>query len=143
MWVICLIYTLFIRSKHTYEFIYDCPSCSKGFASTKALYYHKTRHENSNLFYCVDCQHFYKTVDYSKHMERHSKMHFSCEVCEKSFGNVYALEAHNKVHSKQFKYPCKKCDKTQFFKSLRLPFPIILCFDKIFLNSVFWWQNSK
>ena len=79
------------------------------------MHYHNLRHLNSNLFYCVDCQHFYKTASYSKHMERHNSMYFNCKVCKKSFTSLQSLISHMKIHgSKELKkkeFSCGQCKR--------------------------------
>ena len=91
------------------------------------MHYHKTRHENSNLFYCADCQHFYKAASYSKHMERHNSMYFSCQVCKKSFTTLQSLISHTKIHSgkelRKKKFSCGQC-KMKFRQKYSLQYHI-------------------
>ena len=100
-----------IRAKHTRELAHFCSVCGKGFASSKALNYHINRHKNPSFFYCTDCSHFYKQISYTKHMKRHELTNFQCDVCQKVFQSLHSLQAHDKIHTKKFMYPCNSCEK--------------------------------
>ncbi|XP_077978994.1 uncharacterized protein LOC144434414 [Glandiceps talaboti] len=72
------------------------------------------------LFTCKRCsQNFSQKDDLKRHVKNCHKtiQPIICEVCEKTFSQLWLLEKHLKVHSKERLFACRKCGKEFKVKS--------------------------
>lgn len=108
----CL-YNLLIVSKMA---SFDCDVCGKTFGQANNRNRHRRGHDLE--FKCGKCD---KTLKGLKLLQDHEKSahkvtSFDCDICGKTFDQVYNRNRHRKTHDLEVK--CGKCDKT--LKGLKL-----------------------
>lgn len=81
-------------SNHKTEFCAMCEPCCKTFKSFTGYNDHNSLHHGSP----------------------HSKQLYTCQVCLKSFISQYKLEFHERAHSNEKPFQCRKCRKGYKYK---------------------------
>lgn len=104
------------------ELVLKCAHCSESFNRTSALRTHiKTMHSEKTLkFMCPKCE---ETFTLKSHLDNHMALHSAtsqtCNVCKKTFANVYRLQRHMISHDESTdlrKFKCEQCGKAFKFK---------------------------
>lgn len=93
------------------ERIWQCNSCD--FESTDAKEYQKHRRGHIPIYLCNICGKSVSHSNMKKHVENHSTVTATCEVCGKVCKNSVALEHHMHMHKgTRFKqFTCEVCSK--------------------------------
>ena len=99
---------------------YTCRSCEKAFTSSHGLEVHVRRvHTGSRHFTCDVCN---KTFGHAVSLDQHRSVHgqerlFSCKQCGKTFKRSSTLATHLLIHSDTRPFPCMYCGKRFHQKS--------------------------
>ena len=101
---------------HTYVHsvkVLNCNLCDRVFAFKSGLQIHRRTHLNARLFKCFakNCKHEYKWAqDLHRHVQKHLKMLFSCNICDYTTHEKRLIKRHRVRHEDTTYYNCAKCE---------------------------------
>ena len=101
---------------HTYVYsvkVLNCNLCGRVFAFKSGLQIHHRTHLNARLFKCFakNCKHEYKWAqDLHRHVQKHLKMLFSCNICDYTTHEKWLIKRHRVRHEDTTYYNCAKCE---------------------------------
>ena len=101
---------------HTYVHsvkVLNCNLCGRVFAFKSGLQIHRRTHLNARLFKCFakNCKHEYKWAqDLHRHVQKHLKMLFSCNICDYTTHEKRLIKRHRVRHEDTTYYNCAKCE---------------------------------
>ena len=100
--------------------LYKCDVCGKGFGDSSSLVSHKRSHTGKKPFSCHICC---KAFSWSGHLTMHLHTHSGdktlvCEIYSKWFAEPRLLVKHLRFHSKEKEFPCDVCGKSQLADNL-------------------------
>ena len=104
------------RYIHISDHQYSCDLCDKTCAFQSDLVRHMERHNYETKWRCEepDCdREFKRKAELTAHMVVHTGETFMCEYPGCGFSNkdLRNVKRHYRVHTKEKKVQCKKCDK--------------------------------
>lgn len=89
-----------------------CETCGKNYSNKKALYQHKTTHQERTLECNICGEKFGRQDILNNHRLTHSIPQFKCETCGKEFKLKKYLNHHLRFHDKLINYKCTDCPKS-------------------------------
>ncbi|XP_025832298.1 zinc finger protein 664-like [Agrilus planipennis] len=99
---------------HTNIKTHVCDTCGKCFSCQSSLKVHLRTHSEKRLYRCTECDYMGRTAAaLYAHKTTHSYDLRVCQHCPKTFKSGRNLKDHlRRVHSKEKKHRCPKCNKT-------------------------------
>ena len=128
-------YKLFYhRNKmHTQQEKFQCKHCSKIFWGDRELTTHISVHHTNDKFMCEICGiRFKRNYEFQRHTLVHvtDAKSFQCAYCSKKFRRKDHLIVHQRIHSGNFPYKCRKCS-SGFAQNRQLKLHAKKCLDEV------------
>ncbi|XP_063912581.1 zinc finger protein 415-like [Zophobas morio] len=122
------------RTDAVIKTLYECPVCTKPFATLSDLETHvDSKHTTQNFFMCEQCGHMAQTrSQLYHHMVKHKGKRFHCNFCDKKYDSISHLKVHLDVHKNERRHLCYHCGKS-FNYAVSLKYHLRLHYDKKFV----------
>ncbi|XP_050314175.1 uncharacterized protein LOC126748769 [Anthonomus grandis grandis] len=87
---------------------FSCEDCLQNFKTVEELSKHSRTHldklgaKKNGMYQCMECHmSFSRSFEIRRHMDRHYKASFTCQICKKTFNTIKMLNKHKEMHTYQ------------------------------------------